>query len=187
MSMRTRETVHPELAAMQLPLAEKEHQAYRARHVMAIARIGLGWTFLWAFFDKTFGLGFATASENAWVNGGSPTFGFLNFGTEGKTFHDFFAGLSGPVADWTFMIGLLGIGVALTLGIGMRIAAVAGGLLMLSMWVAQWPLENNPIFDDHVAYTIVLAALALYGAGRTWGLGDRWERSQLVRRMPFLT
>lgn len=79
--------------------------------------------FLSAFVDKTFGLGFATAAEDAWINGGSPTFGFLNFATEGKLFHDFFAGLAGPVADWLFMAGLFGIGLALILGVGMRIAA----------------------------------------------------------------
>ncbi|MEU4541590.1 hypothetical protein AB0G15_42860, partial [Streptosporangium sp. NPDC023825] len=31
-----------------------------ADYVWAIARIGLGWIFLWAFLDKTFGWGFAT-------------------------------------------------------------------------------------------------------------------------------
>ena len=29
--------------------------------------------FLWAFLDKAFGLGYATPSGNAWINGGSPT------------------------------------------------------------------------------------------------------------------
>lgn len=68
----------------------------------------------------TFGLGLATERADAWVNGGSPTTGYLNFATEGKTFHNFFASLAGPAADWLFMAGLLAIGVALTLGIGMR-------------------------------------------------------------------
>lgn len=186
MSTRIGQAVHPELAAMPANVIEEEAQAYKARYVMAIARLGLGWTFLWAFLDKTFGLGFATTTENAWVNGGSPTYGFLNFGTEGKTFHDFFAGLSGPVADWTFMLGLLGIGVALTLGIGMRVAAVSGTVLMLSMWLASLPLENNPVFDDHIAYAIVLVALAVFGAGRTWGLGRAWEKRPLVQRNRYL-
>jgi hypothetical protein len=46
--------------------------------------IALGWVFLWAFLDKAFGLGFATERADAWINGGSPTFGCLNFATEGK-------------------------------------------------------------------------------------------------------
>ena len=40
--------------------------------MLAGLRIALGWVFLWAFLDKLFGLGFATAAENAWINGGCP-------------------------------------------------------------------------------------------------------------------
>jgi thiosulfate dehydrogenase (quinone) large subunit len=158
----------------------------KARYAWAIARISLGWVFLWAFVDKTFGLGFATQSENAWLAGGSPTYGFLNFGTEGKIFHDFFAGLAGPTADWAFMLGLLGIGLALILGIGMRIAAVSGAVMMVLMWAAQLRLDNNPFMDDHIVYAIVLVGLALTGAGRTLGLGRVWERTAIVQRFPIL-
>jgi thiosulfate dehydrogenase [quinone] large subunit len=177
--------VHPELQALDIPV-EDEARAYSARYVLAATRIALGWVFLWAFLDKTFGLGFATERADAWINGGSPTFGFLNFATEGKVFHDFFAGLAGPVADWVFMIGLLGLGLALTLGIGMRIAAVAGSVLLVSMWAAELPLENNPFMDDHIVYALALVALAFYGAGRTWGLGRAWEKLSVVQRFPVL-
>lgn len=44
----------------------------------AAARVSLGFVFLWAFLDKTFGLGYATTSAAAWVKGGSPTKGFLS-------------------------------------------------------------------------------------------------------------
>lgn len=169
-----------------LGLAEDHDRAYRARYLMGITRIALGWVFLWAFLDKTFGLGFASASEDAWINGGSPTFGYLNFATEGKTFHDFFAGLTGTGADWLFMIGLLGIGLALILGIGTWIAAISGSVMLTFMWVASLPLENNPFLDDHLVYALVLIALAVYGAGRYLGLGRQWERTDLVRRFPFL-
>lgn len=161
-------------------------QAYRARYVLAVVRPALGWTFLWAFLDKTFGLGFATERADAWVNGGSPTFGFLAMATEGKIFHDLFAGLAGPSSDWLFMTGLLGIGVALTLGIGMRIAAASGALLVMFMWAAELPLENNPFMDDHIIQALVLVGLAIYGAGRYLGLGRVWERLPIVRRLPFL-
>lgn len=166
--------------------AGDERRAYRARHVLAVARIGIGWVFLWAFLDKTFGLGFATERADAWINGGSPTSGFLNFATEGKTFHDFFAGLASPAADWLFMIGLLGIGVALILGIGMWIAAISGSVMLALMWAAGLPLENNPIVDDHIIYALVLVALAIYGAGRTWGLGRTWEALPIVHKLAIL-
>ena len=161
-------------------------RAYKARHWLAATRIAIGWVFLWAFLDKTFGLGFATAPEDAWLNGGSPTFGFLNFATEGKIFHNFFASLASPAADWLFMLGLLGIGLALILGIGMWIAAISGSVMLVLMWAAELRLENNPFMDDHIVYSLVLIALAIYGAGRTWGLGRTWESLPIVQKFPIL-
>ena len=37
-------------------------------YALAAARILLGIVFLWAYFDKLFGLGFATKAAKAWVN-----------------------------------------------------------------------------------------------------------------------
>jgi hypothetical protein len=63
-------------------------------YVLAVARISLGLTMLWAFFDKLWGLGFSTCRDaktgvvtqmcsKAWVNGGSPTTSFLKFAAKG--------------------------------------------------------------------------------------------------------
>ena len=66
------------------PAAGTETTRQRAaRYVLAGTRIALGWIFLWAFLDKLFGLGHETATKNAWINGGSPTKGFLAFGATG--------------------------------------------------------------------------------------------------------
>jgi thiosulfate dehydrogenase [quinone] large subunit len=84
------------------------------------------------------------------------------------------------------MLGLLGIGVALTLGIGMRFAGVAGAVLYLAMYAAVMVPENNPVFDDHLLGAISVVVLALTLAGDTWGLGKTWARLDLVRRNGFL-
>ncbi|SCL56510.1 thiosulfate dehydrogenase [quinone] large subunit [Micromonospora yangpuensis] len=164
-----------------------EHPRQRAaRYVFAGIRIALGWTFLWAFVDKLFGLGFATGSENAWLNGGSPTKGFLGFAASGP-FQGLYQGIAGAAwADWLFMAGLAGIGTALLLGIGMRVAAVAGGLLYVLMWTAVLPPENNPFMDEHLVNAALLAGLALVDAGDTLGLGRVWANLPLVRRLPWL-
>jgi len=168
------------------------------RYAAAVLRISLGWVFLWAFLDKTFALGFGTGRNDetgvvdylgdaAWINGGSPTEGFLSFGTKGP-FAEFFQGFAGaPWADALFMIGLLGIGAALILGIGVRIAAVSGATMLVGMWAASaiWP-DNNPFMDDHIVYAIALGLLAFIGAGRTWGLGKVWERIPFVARNGWL-
>ncbi|MET7336470.1 hypothetical protein [Nonomuraea sp. NPDC005650] len=43
--------------------------------VWVIARISIGRIFLRAFLDKTFGWGFTTSANCAWISGGSPTTG----------------------------------------------------------------------------------------------------------------
>ena len=158
-----------------------------AIHVFGgLTRMALGWVFLWAFLDKTFGLGYATASKDAWVNGGSPTFGFLSFGATGP-FKGLYHSIAGDTwADWLFMLGLLVIGVALILGVFMNLAAAAGALLLIMMWTAVLPPENNPVIDDHIIYALTLAVLACLGAGRFLGLGSRWEQTPLVQKVPVL-
>ncbi|WP_442945749.1 hypothetical protein [Nonomuraea sp. LPB2021202275-12-8] len=69
-------------------------------YVWAVARIALGWTFLWAFLDKTFGWGFATPADRAWIAGGSPTTGFLK-GTGENALGGLFSALAAPTPSWT--------------------------------------------------------------------------------------
>lgn len=154
--------------------------------VAAAARIGFGFVFLWAFLDKTFGLGFATERADAWIKGGSPTAGFLGHGTKGP-FADFYQGLAGSTfVDWVFMLGLLGIGLALILGIGMRVATVSAVAMLLMMWTATlWP-ENNPVIDDHIMYAVSIVVLTLIGAGKAYGLGEKWEELPFVQRNGWL-
>ena len=88
--------------------------------VLAVLRVMMGLTFLWAFLDKTFGLGYATPAAKAWVDGGSPTKGFLGNVQVGPMQSTLQSWAGSGWADWLFMIGLLGIGLALLLGVGMR-------------------------------------------------------------------
>jgi thiosulfate dehydrogenase [quinone] large subunit len=156
------------------------------RYLLAGLRLALGWVFLWAFLDKLFGLGFATKAENAWIDGGSPTKGFLGNAVKGP-FADFYSSFAGAAwADWLFMIGLAGIGIALTAGVALRPATAAGALLLVLMWTAVLPPENNPFMDDHLIYAGVLILLALTAAGETLGLGKIWNRLPIVRRLPWL-
>jgi thiosulfate dehydrogenase (quinone) large subunit len=153
---------------------------------LAATRISLGWIFLWAFIDKLFGLGHETPSSGAWINGGSPTAGFLGHATKGP-FASIYQNIAGQAwADWLFMAGLAGIGAALMLGVAMRFAAAAGATLMVLMWTAVLPPDNNLFMDDHIIYALVLVVLALAGADKTIGLGRIWERLPLVKRYGLL-
>jgi thiosulfate dehydrogenase (quinone) large subunit len=167
--------------------AVSERSATAARYLLAGIRLALGWIFLWAFMDKAFGLGHDTTSAKSWLNGGSPTNGFLGSGAKGP-FTGFYHSLAGTAfADGLFMVALLAIGGALILGIGMRLAAAGGALLTVMMWTVVLPPDNNPFLDDHLIYAAVLIVLALLGAGNTLGLGRMWAATPLVRRATWLT
>ena len=159
------------------------------RVVKTLLRWVLGLLFIWPFLDKLFGLGYATAAESAWIRGGSPTLGFLQFGASGP-FAPFFNSIGGNgVTDWLFMLCLLFIGVALILGIGLRIAAVSGALLMFLMWAAVFPKEHNfLLMDEHLVYGLLLLVIGFdFVEKDQWaGLGNWWRGTKLVQKAPFL-
>jgi thiosulfate dehydrogenase (quinone) large subunit len=156
-----------------------------ATYAWFAARVGMGFIFVWAFVDKLFGLGYATPAGKGWIDGGSPTKGFLS-GSEGP-FAGFYHDLAGTTfANWAFMLGLAGIGVALLLGIGMRIAAGAGALLLAMMYTVVLPPTTNPVIDDHLILAVLLIGIAAAGAGSTFGLGRWWNNTPLVKRLPWL-
>lgn len=157
----------------------------KAQLALGSTRIIFSFIFLWAFFDKLFGLGFATTPEKSWLAGGSPTLGFLS--NNKGPFDTFFHALAGnAVTDWLFMLGLLGIGLALFLGIGIKIAAYSGALLMFLMWLASFPLKSNPVIDDHIIYILLFCLFHCYDAGKYVGLGNWWAKTNLVRKYTFL-
>ena len=158
----------------------------KEQYVWVGLRLVLGWTLFWAFLDKLFGLGYATASNSSWLNGGSPTAGYLKFATSGPL-SGFWNGLSGnSVVDALFMLALLAIGLAVMLGIGTKISGISGALLMLMLWSTTLPPANNPIVDEHIVFLLVFLGMVLVKPGRWWGLGKWWANMALVKRYPIL-
>jgi thiosulfate dehydrogenase (quinone) large subunit len=168
-----------------LPEAPRRGEQTAGRYVLAATRLSMGFIFVWAFLDKLFGLGRSTPSERSWLNGASPTTGFLN-AVDGPL-AGFYNGMANNAfIDWLFMVGLAGIGGALMLGIGMRIAAATGALMLVLMWGASLPIASNPFMDEHLIYAMVIVALALMRMGNTLGLGLWWNRLAIVNRFPVL-
>jgi thiosulfate dehydrogenase [quinone] large subunit len=169
-----------------VPVEASPRERRLARAVFGVLRIVVGFTFLWAFLDKLFGFGYATPSARSWLNGGSPTKGFLANSASGP-FEGVYKDIAGAGwADWLFMLGLAGLGVALLLGIGMRVAAVSGALLYVLMWTVVLPPVTNPVVDDHIIGALVVIGLALVHAGDTFGLGRWWKRQPVVQHNPWL-
>lgn len=77
------------------------------------------------------------------------------------------------LADWLFMRG---IDAALTFGFGMGVAAVTGALLYTLVWVASFPLENDPILDHHVLGAVSIVVLGSpSGRGQGMWQGRSWS------------
>lgn len=165
--------------------------------VWGLTRISIGLVFLWAFFDKLIGLGFTTCRnaetdaietmcKSAWLEGGSPTNGFLKFGTQGP-FADFFQSLAGNAfIDWLFMLGILGIGLGLTFGVAMKVSVVSGVVMLMLMYVAVIPPEHHPVLDEHVIYALTLVGLLLVNDKQALGFGHWWKKQNLVKENTWL-
>ncbi|NUS15288.1 MAG: hypothetical protein HOY69_28480 [Streptomyces sp.] len=203
--MTVHQEARPTAPTMQVAADEAARNAPRHGAVMtplaaratAVARVATGLVFLWAFLDKAFGWHYATGSGRGWVDGGSPTRGFLS-GVQAGPLQSFFHDIAGRGwADALFMLGLLGIGAALVGGVALRVTAVAGTVLMALMWAAEWPPaqhlstgapsgSSNPLVDYHVVYAVAMVLFAATYAGNTWGLGRIWARVPLVRDRRWL-
>ncbi len=154
--------------------------------VWVIIRILLGFIFLWAAVDKIFGLGFSTPPEEAWIAGVSPTFGYLKFATYGP-FSGMMQAMAGnPVVDVLLVGGQLLVGLALILGIGVKVAGYSGALMMLLIYLSRFPGEFNPLIDEHIIYIVLLIALAQVEAGKVLGLGRMWSQTDIVQKYPIL-
>jgi len=178
------------------PVAVAPAASPAAGYALGVLRIALGWTFLWAFFDKLLALGFSTGRDEtgavdrfgdaAWINGGSPTEGFLAFGAAGP-FEGFYHAIAGDAwTNWAFMLGLLAIGVALTFGVFTILGTLGGVVMYVMMWTVVLPPENNPIIDDHIIGALAVLVLGLLGASHYLGLGSRWQRQSIVAKFPVL-
>jgi thiosulfate dehydrogenase [quinone] large subunit len=163
-------------------------------NVLAIMRILLGLTYLWAFFAQGFGIQYSNSEMDAdgnpvsygWhfdydADAGWISSGFAHSPTEGYT-----GGAHGPTAfivqdlpvgvddfGWMFAIG--GLGIALTFGIAMRIAGWGGFALNLLIWFAGFPPSSNPVIDaEHAIFAFALLLFMFLHAGNHWGFGRWW-------------
>jgi len=157
-----------------------------AETYIAITRITLGFIFLWAFFDKLFGLGFATSPGKAWIDGVSPTVGFLSHAVTGP-FANWYHALAGNwLVDWLFMLGLLGIGLAFVFGVALKFAGYAGALLVALMYLSLIPPKQNPLVDEHIIYAFLLLFFATTTTKRRYSLDNVWQQLSFVKRYPLL-
>ncbi len=175
--------------------------ADKTPYIWAMLRVAIGLIFLWAFFDKFVGLGYstcrtvdpATKTESVKVlctkavaKGGSPTAGYLKNSPKGPLKETYNNMAGNHLVDFLFMAGLGLVGLALVLGVGVKVAAVSGSLILLMMWSAVLPPANHPVLDDHIVYALVLWGVMASNSTQVWGLGKWWARQDIVKKFPIL-
>lgn len=141
-----------------------------------LLRLTLGWMFLYA----------------GWSHLTNPTFGASLVGYTGHA--KLLPGLYSWLGSLSFMPalnawGLTLIGIALILGIFVRLASFAGAFMMLMYYLPlgfPYPNAHALIVDEHIIYIAGFLTLAALRAGRAWGL-ERWCASlPICSRYPKL-
>ena len=126
-------------------------------------RLTLGWYFFYAGISKVL--------DPAWSAAG--------YIKNASSFPEFYNLLLSPGVlpiinlfnEW----GLTLMGVALILGVFVRLASFAGVLVMMLYYfpVLQFPYagEHGLVVDEHIIYAAALLVLAAFHSGTVWGFG----------------
>ena len=142
-----------------------------------LLRIATGWFMFYAGITKVIDPAWSAAG---YLAGAKHVVGFYQW-------------LAGPgilpfvnfINEW----GLTLLGVSLIFGIGVRLSATLGIVLMALYYLAlafPYPDAHSLIVDDHIIYACALLVLASMRAGRAWGL-ERWCASlPICSRFPVL-
>jgi len=166
-----------------------------AANTAGVLRISLGLLYLWAFISQGFGVVYANSVTNAagqatsygWHFSYDASLGWIMSGFTHSPTAPFIASTHGPLAfisqnlpagvdDFGWMFALGGLGIALTLGIAMRIAGWGGFALNIMLWFSLFPPSGNPVIDgEHMAFAFGILLLMFLHAGNRFGLGRWWE------------
>lgn len=150
------------------------------RKTIAVARILTGIIFLFFGEYKIAGPSFAHKSFAVWVRGwlsqNEPVGFYRTFLEKFVMVHPV---LCARIVGW----GELAIGIALVLGLFVRIASVGGAIHMISLALATWYAPGHGVAMwryfganlDHIPLLFLFAIFFATRAGETWGLDGLWS------------
>ncbi len=137
---------------------------------LTLLRLATGWLMFYAGITKVLDPGWSAAG---YLSGAKTFAGLYQWFLQPGVL---------PVINFVNEWGLTLLGVSLILGIGVRISAPLGAVLMMLYYfpVLQFPYipSHSYIVDDHIIDAAALLVLAAFDAGSVWGL----ERLNPLRR-----
>jgi thiosulfate dehydrogenase (quinone) large subunit len=138
-----------------------------------LLRLALGWMFFYAGITKVF----------------DPEWSAEGYLQNASLFPEFYSWLASPeilpIVNYMNEWGLTLLGVSLILGIFVRLSSVLGAALMILYYLPIVEMkafeffpqlilphigEHSVIVDEHIVLTLALLVLAVFRAGRAWGL-----------------
>jgi len=144
-----------------------------------LLRVGIGWLMFYAGITKVL----------------NPEWSAEGYFRSAKTFNGFYTWIADssvlPFINFINEWGLTLIGVALILGVFVRLSSIAGVALMVLYYfpVLEFPYipgAHAYIVDDHVIYALVFLVLAGFCAGRIWGLENWCSNLPICSKYPKL-
>ena len=142
-----------------------------------LLRISLGWLFFYAGITKVF----------------NPEWSAAGYLQGAKTFAGFYQWLLQPeilpIVNFLNEWGLTLLGVALILGVFVRLSSVLGAILMLMYYfpTLEFPyIGHSYIVDEHFIYVLILLLFANLRAGRVWGLENWCSNLPICSKFPKL-
>ena len=137
-----------------------------------VLRLSLGWFMFFAGLEKVL----------------NPEWSASGFLLGAKTFPEFYAWFALPANSWWVdplnAWGILLVGVALLLGVGVRPAAWAGAALMLIYYFPHvtFPyVDHGFIVEEHIIYGAAFVLIALLPAAQRFGLSGALRKTALGR------
>ena len=143
-----------------------------------LLRVSLGWMFFYAGITKVMNPEWSAAG---YMKGAKTFAGFYQFLTQPGML---------PAINFINEWGLLLLGVSLIFGVFVRLSSVLGTVLMLLYYfpILDFPYPNAHSFivDEHIIYALALALLAVWRAGRTYGLENWCANLPVCSKFPKL-
>lgn len=144
---------------------------------LALSRVVLGWLMFYAGITKIL----------------DPKWSAAGYLQNAKTLPEFYSWLASPsvlpVVNFINEWGLTLLGISLILGIGVRLSASLGVILMLLYYLpaSNFPfVEHGFLVDEHIIYASIFAFFASIRAGRYYGLEKWCSNLPLCSRNPKL-
>lgn len=157
-------------------------------HSMLALRLVMAWVFLQAGLEKLLN---PEWSAEGYISP-ETQFGVTEANPLAGTFAELSANaaLIDPLVVWSQVL----IGVALLIGVLVRLAVFFGAVQLFMFWLASLqggllaglPVEHGWVVNSDIVYILLLFGIGAWGAGRVLGIDAMLEETAIVRNNPWL-